>query len=109
MKPEKANNNTNFQPLNRSLTNMGIYYVDFSVNQLRQPANHHHGCLLLVIDLEKRCFSAFASSQRPFSISLWSGRNRLSVGAVPPSQALRPPKKPTLQKMFESGTVTNWE
>jgi hypothetical protein len=32
---------------------MGIYYVDFSVNQLRQPANHHHGCLLLVIDLEK--------------------------------------------------------
>lgn len=45
--------NTNFQPLDRSLTNMGVYYVDFSVNQLRQPANHHHGCLLLVIDLEK--------------------------------------------------------
>lgn len=44
---------TNFQPLNHSLTNMGIYYVDFSVNRLRQPANHHHGCLLLVIDLEK--------------------------------------------------------
>ena len=37
----------------------------------------------------RRCFSAFASSQRPFSISLWSGRSRLSVGAVPASQALR--------------------
>lgn len=45
--------NTNFQPLNLSLINTGIYYVDFSINQLRQPANHHHGCLLLVIDLEK--------------------------------------------------------
>lgn len=35
-----------------------------------------------------RCFSALASSQRPFSIRRWSGRRRLSVGAVPLSGAL---------------------
>lgn len=31
----------------------GIWRVDFSVNRLRQPANHHPWRLLLVIDLEK--------------------------------------------------------
>lgn len=43
-------NDIDFQPLNRSLTNTGVS-SNFDFNQLRQPVNRHHWCLLLVMDL----------------------------------------------------------
>lgn len=49
----QARTYANLQPLSLSPTKHRSLVVDFSFNQLRQPANHHHGHLRRVIDLEK--------------------------------------------------------
>jgi len=49
-----------------------------------------------------RCFSTLASSQRPLSISRWSGRSRLSVGATRSSGSFRVRARSEKKYMFSA-------
>lgn len=50
----------------------------------------------------RRCFWTLASSHRPASISRWSGRRRLSVGATPSSDSFRVRAKEEKKCMFSA-------
>lgn len=55
----------------------------------------------------RRCFWTFASSHSPASIRRWSGRMRLSVGAIPSSDSLRVSAKEEKKYMFSALSLWN--